>query len=136
MSVPERPENQLLRFCEAGSFQAIPLSEAMLCNLVAHIAGSGLNYKVYLAAVRHLHIAEGTKIKVAHFCITFCNELTGHRLKRGWKLAKGCPLAQTSQEDQIGVGVRITTWHHHVMGYLLPGILWVPDIRGNDCANG
>ena len=57
-------QNKYLRFCEAGGFQAVPASEAVLCRFVAHTAEVGLRHrtiKVYLSAVRFLHIAEGEK---------------------------------------------------------------------------
>lgn len=57
-------QNKFIKFCEAGGFQAVPASEVVLCRFVAHTAEMGLRYrtiKVYLSAVRFLHIAEGKK---------------------------------------------------------------------------
>jgi len=55
-------QKKYLLFCEAGGFKATPSSETVLCRFVAHIAEAGLRVrtiKVYLSAIRHLHIAEG-----------------------------------------------------------------------------
>lgn len=55
-------QSKFLQFCEAGGFQAVPAAEATLCKFVAHMAGAGLRHrtiKVYLSAIRHLHIMEG-----------------------------------------------------------------------------
>lgn len=51
-----------MTFCKAGGFRAVPASEPVLCRFVSHIAEAGLKFrtiKVYLSAVRFLHIAEG-----------------------------------------------------------------------------
>ena len=51
-------------FGRAGSFKAIPATEAVLCRFVASMAKAGLRHrtmKVYLAAVRFLHISEGAQ---------------------------------------------------------------------------
>ncbi len=57
-------QNKFLLFCKAGGFRAVPASEAVLCRFVSHVAESGLRHrtiKVYLSAIRFLHIAEGEK---------------------------------------------------------------------------
>ena len=57
-------QKKYLEFCRAGGLQAVPASEGVLCSFVAQIAGSGIKHrtaKVYLSAVRSLHIAEGEK---------------------------------------------------------------------------
>ena len=51
-----------LEFCEAGGFKAVPASETVLCRFVGFLAESSLKsrtIKVYLSAIRFLHIAEG-----------------------------------------------------------------------------
>ena len=57
-------QNKYMKFCEAGGFRAVPAAEPVLCRFVAYSAEGGLRYrttKVYLLAVRFLHIAEGEK---------------------------------------------------------------------------
>lgn len=57
-------QNKYITFCKAWGFRAVPASEKVLCRFVAHTADAGLRYrtiKVYLSAVRFLHIAEGEK---------------------------------------------------------------------------
>ena len=55
-------QKKYLSFCRAGSFRAVPATETVLCRFVASMAKAGLKHrtmKVYLSAVRFLHIAEG-----------------------------------------------------------------------------
>ena len=55
-------QKRFLEFCEAGGFKAVPASETVLCRFVGFLAESGLKsrtIKVYLSAIRFLHIAEG-----------------------------------------------------------------------------
>ena len=55
-------QKRFLEFCEAGGFKAVPASETVLCRFVGFLAESSLKsrtIKVYLSAVRFLHIAEG-----------------------------------------------------------------------------
>jgi site-specific recombinase XerC len=55
-------QKRFLDFCEAGGFKAVPASETILCRFVGFLAESGLKsrtIKVYLSAIRFLHIAEG-----------------------------------------------------------------------------
>lgn len=50
------------KFCREGGFVAVPATESVLCHFIAHLAEAGLKswtLKVYLSAVRFLHIAEG-----------------------------------------------------------------------------
>ena len=57
-------QKKYLSFCRAGSFRAVPATEAVLCCFVASMAKTGLKHrtvKVYLSAVRFLHIAEGAE---------------------------------------------------------------------------
>ena len=57
-------QKKYLSFCRAGSFRAVPATEAVLCHFVASMAKAGLKHrtvKVYLSAVRFLHIAEGAE---------------------------------------------------------------------------
>ena len=55
-------QNRFLSFCGLGGFEAVPASESVLIYFVSQLVKEGLRHrtiKVYLAAVRHLHIAEG-----------------------------------------------------------------------------
>lgn len=55
-------QKKFLEFCKAGGLQAVPASETVLCGFVSHVAEAGLRHrtiKVYLSAIRFLHIAEG-----------------------------------------------------------------------------
>ena len=57
-------QKKYLSFCRAGSFQAVPATEAVLCCFVVSMAKAGLKQctvKVYLSAVRFLHNAEGAE---------------------------------------------------------------------------
>ena len=57
-------QKKYLSFCRAGSFRAVPATEAVLCRFVASMAKAGLKHrtvKVYLSAVRFFHIAEGAE---------------------------------------------------------------------------
>jgi len=57
-------QKKYLLFCSAGSFKAIPATETVLCRFVASMAKAGLKHrtmKVYLSAVRFLHISEGAQ---------------------------------------------------------------------------
>ncbi len=54
-------QRRYLAFCEAGQLEPLPASEAVLCRFAAYLAKSGLRFrtiKVYMSAVRFLHIAE------------------------------------------------------------------------------
>ena len=53
-------KERYLKFCLQAGLQAVPTCEQVICCFVAHLANEHLKYrtiKVYLAAVRHLHIA-------------------------------------------------------------------------------
>lgn len=55
-------QTRFLNFCALGNFTAVPVTETVLCYFVARLSNEGLKHrtiKVYLSAVRHLHIAEG-----------------------------------------------------------------------------
>ena len=55
-------QRRYLVFCKAGGFTPVPTSEALLCRFVAQLQKDGLKHrsmKVYLAAVRFMHISEG-----------------------------------------------------------------------------
>ena len=57
-------QRKYLEFCKLGGFIAVPATETVLCSFVAKIAEAGIKHrtiKVYLSAVRFLHIAEGAK---------------------------------------------------------------------------
>ena len=57
-------QKKYLEFCRAGGVQAVPATEATLCSFVSHVAESGIKHrtiKVYLSAIRFLHIAEGER---------------------------------------------------------------------------
>ncbi len=57
-------QRKFVGFCGAGGFQAVPASESTLCKFVAYLTEAGLKHRtirVYLSAVRHLHIAEGER---------------------------------------------------------------------------
>ena len=56
-------KNKFMSFCmQFGVSDPFPVSQALLCYFVAHLANSGLAYqtiKTYLAAVRHEQISRG-----------------------------------------------------------------------------
>ena len=55
-------QRRYLSFCAAARRQAVPTTETSLMLFATHLATSGLAYtsiKVYLAAVRHLHVTKG-----------------------------------------------------------------------------
>ena len=55
-------QRRYLRVCAAARRQAVPTTETSLMLFATHLATSGLAYtsiKVYLAAVRHLHVTKG-----------------------------------------------------------------------------
>ena len=55
-------QNRYLSFCTAGGFEPLPASESVLCRFVAFLADQGLKHatiKVYLSAIRFMHISEG-----------------------------------------------------------------------------
>ena len=50
------------KFCLSNSFNPLPTNENLLCRYSSSLANESLSHstiKCYLAAVRHLHIAEG-----------------------------------------------------------------------------
>lgn len=54
-------QNRYLTFCREGNVRAVPVTEAVLCCYVSHLAKDNLKHKtikVYLSAVRYLQIAE------------------------------------------------------------------------------
>jgi len=55
-------QRRFLAFCSAANLEPSPLSERTLCMFVAHLANEGLSHqtiKLYLSAIRHLHIVSG-----------------------------------------------------------------------------
>ena len=55
-------QNRFLDFCQKGGVRAVPVTERVLCLFVSYLAEAGLRVctiKVYLSAVRFLHIREG-----------------------------------------------------------------------------
>ena len=55
-------QERFLRFCQAGGFSPIPVSQSLLCMYVSYLAEQNLKHgsiKVYLSAVRNLQIASG-----------------------------------------------------------------------------
>lgn len=55
-------QRRYILFCERGVLTAVPATEMVLCYFVSQLAKEGLKHrtmKVYLAAVRHLHVEEG-----------------------------------------------------------------------------
>ena len=53
-------KDRYLKFCLQAGMRSVPTCEQVLCGFVAHLANEHLKYrtiKVYLAAVRHLHIS-------------------------------------------------------------------------------
>ena len=53
-------KDRYLKFCLQAGMCSVPTCEQVLCGFVAHLANEHLKYrtiKVYLAAVRHLHIS-------------------------------------------------------------------------------
>ena len=54
-------QNRYLAFCREGNLEAIPVSENVLCYYVSYLAREKLRHKtikVYMSAVRYLHVAE------------------------------------------------------------------------------
>ena len=57
-------QNRYLRFCGNASYTAVPASESVLCHFVSYLAHQNLKHKtikVYLSAIRFLHIMEGAE---------------------------------------------------------------------------
>ena len=55
-------QKRFLTFCDEGKFRAVPVSGEILGRYLSYLAESGLKHrtiKVYLSAIRFLHIAEG-----------------------------------------------------------------------------
>ena len=55
-------KNRYISFCSGKGLSPLPASEHQLCQFVSSLANNKLSHssmKCYLAAVRHLHIAEG-----------------------------------------------------------------------------
>ena len=55
-------QQRFLMFCSATKSHPIPASEATLTLFTTHLASTNLSFtmiKVYLSAVRHLHVSEG-----------------------------------------------------------------------------
>ena len=55
-------QNRFLSFCEQFGLQPLPLSEPLLCNFAAFLAGqhvSSRSIKAYMSGVRHLQISTG-----------------------------------------------------------------------------
>ena len=53
-------KDRYLKFCLQAGMRSVPTCEQVLCGFVAHLSNEHLKYrtiKVYLAAVRHLHIS-------------------------------------------------------------------------------
>ena len=54
--------NRYLALCDQLNTQPLPTSEQLLCKFAAHLATLNIGYssiKVYLAAVRQLHVRSG-----------------------------------------------------------------------------
>ena len=54
-------KKRYLSFCARAGVSAVPAEEKLLCSFVAFLAKEGLKYrtiKVYLSAIRHLHIEQ------------------------------------------------------------------------------
>ena len=55
-------QNRFLAFCRQANYKAVPASETVLCHFVSYLAEQKLKHKtikVYLSAIRFLHISEG-----------------------------------------------------------------------------
>ena len=55
-------QERFLRFCEAGAFTPLPLTQDTVCSYVSYLANQGLKHstiKVYLTGARYLQIASG-----------------------------------------------------------------------------
>ena len=55
-------QTRFIQFCGRGGFTTIPASETVLIHFVSQLVKDRLKYrtiKVYLSAIRFLHIAEG-----------------------------------------------------------------------------
>ena len=62
-------KKRYLAFCKDKDLPAIPVSEQQLCRFVSYLANKNLSHtsiKCYLAAIRHLHIAEGVDVPHMH----------------------------------------------------------------------
>ena len=57
-------QRQYLHFCQKAKIKAIPTSESTLTLFITHLAVSNVSHgtiKVYLSAVRHMHICRGLR---------------------------------------------------------------------------
>ncbi len=115
-------QRRFLSFCRAGNFQAVLVSEAVLCRFVASLAEAGLKVrtiKVYLSAVRFMHIAEGS-------------QESGSR-EGNSEAREAADIARYTAEHERGVGRNIRpVGHSDAVGGMLLGLLCLPQIGGND----
>lgn len=62
-------KKRYLSFCKDKDLLAIPASEQQLCRFVSYLANENLSHtsiKCYLAAIRHLHVAEAVDVPRKH----------------------------------------------------------------------
>lgn len=125
-------QRKYLDFCKSGGLQAVPASESVLCSFVSQIAESGIKYrtiKVYLSAVRFLHIAEGENNpfdKVHHRLQYVLQGIKRVESEKG--IEKRERLSISPNILEVCVGGRAIPRHYNVVGCMLPGVLWVSEV--------
>ena len=89
-------QNRFLTFCRRVNVRAVPASETLLCRFVAYVAREKLKHrtiKVYLSAIRFLHIVEGAgdpfKVPLTRLEYTL-KELNGVKHSRVVERLKDC----------------------------------------------